>query len=249
MRNSFWKKGNSEVYVICIDFNREKFISSSSDNHQITSVFLNQLIQCSQLFQSYQINTIEHNLHYFHNQNRRFIKKLHKIKDTTLNAFLNQCQIREFLSTDRHLLKLNFEFQPLHSTHQRITRIGTFNNQHQIDRDLIENKMQNGFFCLICSKTDTNDLCSTCQILSQIIDNRSLSISWIYIGQLIATKPTMIDCVFGKQSTNIRNSCFCNRYLLELCHSIDISKVNEREFRLKFKVFPSYRLMIWWMLN
>ena len=227
---SFSKKGNSEVYVICIDFNREKFIHSSWDNLPITSIFLNQLIECSQLFQSNQINTIKHNLHYFENLNRKFNKKLHKIKETTLDTFLDQCQIRELLPNDRHLLKPNFDYQRLYSTNQRITRNGTFNDHHQVDTNLIETKIQNGFFCLICSQTKTDDdLCSSCQLLSQIISNRSLSsTSHVYIGQLIASKPTMIECVFGKQSTNIRNSCFCNRYLLELCHTIDISKVNNK---------------------
>jgi len=216
------------MYVICIDFNREKYLNSSSDNLQLNSTFVNQLIQCSQLFQSYQINTIEHNLYYFHNLNRKFIKKLHKIKDNTLDTYLNQCQVRQLLSTDRHLLKTNFEYKRLYQNNQRINRIGTFNNQHQIDRDFIETKIQNGFFCLICSNDENRDLCSTCQILSQIINNQSLSTSYIYIGQLIANKPTIVDYIFGKQSKNIQNSCFCNRYLLELYNQIDIYKVKQR---------------------
>jgi len=218
------------MYVICIDFNREKFTNCFSDNLQLTPMsyslsFLNQLIQCSQLFQLYQINTIEHNLHYFNNLSRKFIKKLHKIKDNTLNTFLNQCRIRELLSNDRHLLKTNLESKRVYQDNHRITRTGTFNDQHQIDSDLIQNKIRNGFFCLICSNNKINDLCNTCQILCQIIENRSLSIPQIYIGQLIANKQIVIDYVFGKQSINIRNSCFCNRYLLELCHETNRSTV------------------------
>jgi hypothetical protein len=159
------------------------------------------------------------------------MKKLHQIKNETLDQFLNQCQVREFLSTDRHLLK---EYQRLYQTNQRITRIGTFNNQHQINKDLIQKKIESGFFCLLCSKNEDDDLCSTCQILSQIINNRSQVIPRIYIGQLMANKRTMIDCVFGKQSKNIRNSCFCNRYLLELCQQIEIEEVKlKRIFRLE----------------
>jgi len=224
----FLKKGNSEIYVICIDFDREKFMNSSSENLELNPGFLNQVIQCSQLFQSCQIHTIENNLHYFQNLNRKFIKKLHKIKDNTLDRFINQCQIRQLLLNDRHLLKINLEYKRLYQNNQRLTRIGTFNDQHKIDRNFIENKIQNGFFCLICSNNENNDLCSTCQILSQIINDRSLLISQIYIGQLITNKSIIIDCVFGKQSINIRNSCFCNRYLLELCNQIDVYQVKKK---------------------
>ncbi|CAF2804128.1 unnamed protein product [Rotaria sp. Silwood2] len=228
------KKGNSEMYVICIDFNRDKFTNSFSDNLQLNSLpyslsFLNQLIQCSQLFQFYQIDTIEHNLNYFHNRNRKFNKKLNKIKTQMLNKFLDQCQIRQLLSNDRHLLKTNIESQHIQSNNHRITRTGTFNNQHQIDIDIIQNKIQNGFFCLICSNNKINDLCHTCQILSQVIIDQYSSISHIYIGQLIANKQIVIDCIFGKQTKNIRNSCFCNRYLLELCCKIDINTVSLNE--------------------
>jgi hypothetical protein len=221
------KKGNSEVYVICIDFNRDNFANCFSDNLQINSIpyslsFLNQLVQCSQLFQSCQIDTIQHNLNYFQNLTRKFSKKLHKLKDDTLDTFINQCQIRELLSTDRHLLKTNFELKRLYQNNDRITRTGTFNNQHQIDIDIIRTKIQNGFFCLICSN---DNLCDTCQTLSRIIEDRSLSVNKIYIGQLIADKQTIIDCIFGKQSIDIRNSCFCNRYLLELCSKMDVNRV------------------------
>jgi hypothetical protein len=215
------------MYVICIDFDREIF-TNSSENVELNPIFLNQLIQCSQLFQSCQINTIENNLHYFQNLNRKFSKKLHKIKDNVLDKFINQCQVRQLLSNDRHLLKTNLEYKRLYHNTQRITRIGTFNDQHKIDMNFIQNKIQNGFFCLICSNNENNDLCSTCQILSRIINDQSLSISQIYIGQLTVNKPTIIDCVFGKQSTNIRNSCFCNRYLLELCNQIDVSQVKKK---------------------
>ena len=221
------KKGNSEVYVICIDYDREKFLNCFSDDFQINSVpyslsFLNQLVSCSQLFQTCQMNTIKHNLHYFNNLTRKFTKKLHKIKDNILDAFINECQIRQLLSDDRHLLKTNFEIKRFYQSNDRITRTGTFNNQHQIDIDTIQNKIQNGFFCLICSN---DDLCNTCQILSRMIEDRSLSINKIYIGQLITDKQIIIDCVFGKQSINIRNSCFCNRYLLELCNTNDVNRI------------------------
>ncbi|CAF3816431.1 unnamed protein product [Rotaria sp. Silwood1] len=224
------KKGNSEIYVICMDFNHDKFKNSFSDNHQLnfqsySLSFLNQLFECSQLFQFHQINTIKYNLNYFHNRYRRFNKKLNKIKNHILNTYVDQCQIRQLLSNDRHLLKTNLKSEHIHSYNHRITRTGTFNNQHQIDVDTIQNQIRNGFFCLICSNNKINDLCQTCQILSQIIIDQYISISHIYIGQLIANKLIVIDCIFGKKSQNIRNSCFCNRYLLELCSNIDINTV------------------------
>ena len=213
------------MYVICIDYNREKF----TDDCQLNSVpyslpFLNQLIQSAQLFQSCQINTIEHNLHYFQNLSRKFMKKLHQIKENTLQTFLHQCQIRPLLSTDRHLLNPHLQIKRIYPYNDRITRTGTFNNQHQIDSDAIRHKIQNGFFCLICT---TDDLCKTCQILSRMIDNRSLSIEKIYIGQLIADKQIIIDRISGQPSRNIRNSCFCNRYLLELCEMNGIESVGK----------------------
>ncbi|CAF4171415.1 unnamed protein product, partial [Rotaria sordida] len=224
------KKGNSEVYVICIDFNRDKFTNSFSDNLQLnfqsySLSFIKQLIQCSHLFQFNQINTIKCNLNYFHKRTRKFNKKLNKIKNHILNKFLDQCQIRQLLSNDRHLLKINLESQYIHSYNNRITRTGTFNNQHQIDKDIIQNQIQNGFFCLICSNKKINDLCHTCQTLSQIMIDQYLSISHIYIGELIANKQIIIDCIFGKKTENIRNSCFCNRYLLELCNKININTI------------------------
>ncbi|CAF1359262.1 unnamed protein product [Rotaria sordida] len=224
------KKGNSEVYVICIDFNRDKFTNLFSDNLQLnfqsySLSFIKQLIQCSHLFQFNQINTIKCNLNYFHKRTRKFNKKLNKIKNHILNKFLDQCQIRQLLSNDRHLLKINLESQYIHSYNNRITRTGTFNNQHQIDKDIIQNQIQNGFFCLICSNKKINDLCHTCQILSQIMIDQYLSISHIYIGELIANKQIIIDCIFGKKTENIRNSCFCNRYLLELCNKININTI------------------------
>ena len=226
--NCLLKKGNSEVYVICLDFHREKYLDSSSQSHSLDSNFLAQLVQCAEFFQSCQIHAIEHNLHYFHNLHRRFLKKLHQIKDQTLNAFLDQCQVRELLFDDRHLLK---SLERIHPCNQRITRIGTFNNQHQIDKDFIEKKIRQGFFCLLCSKIDEEeDLCSICQIFSEMINDQLRSIPRIYVGQLIATQRTRIDCVVGQQSNNVRNSCFCNRYLLELCHQVDICQVIKENF-------------------
>lgn len=218
------------MYVICMDFNRDKFMNYSWDNLKLNSIFVDQLFQCSELFQSYQINTIENNLYYFQNLNRKFNKKLHKIKENVLDTFIDQCGVRELLSDDRHLLKANSEYKRIYQSNQRITRIGTFNNQHQIERDFIQIKIQNGFFCLICSINDDKDLCSTCQILSQIVNDQSLAVSYIYIGELVANKSAIIDCVYGKQSINIRNSCFCNRYLLELCNEIDIYQVKIEDF-------------------
>ncbi|CAF1271805.1 unnamed protein product [Adineta steineri] len=224
------KKGNSEVYVICMDFNREKFTNCFNDNLEIKSIpysisFVKQLIECSELFQSYQINTIEHNLYYFNNLSRNFIKKLHKIKANLLDRFLNESQARELLSTDRHLLNTNLKFQRLYPYNNRLTRTGTFNNQHQIDINMIQNQIYKGEFCLICSKNEDNDLCQTCQTICQFIEHRPTTISQIYIGQLTADSPIMIDCVFGTQSINIQNSCFCNRYLLELCQKTNSSTI------------------------
>lgn len=215
------------MYVICLDFHGEK----SLDSHPLSSNFLHQLVQCSQFFQTCQINTIEHNLYYFHNLQRRFNKKLHRMKDQTLDAFIDQCQVRELLPEDRHLLKsTDHTSERIHQTNQRITRIGTFNDQHQIERNFIEKKIQQGFFCLICSKNDYEDLCSMCQIFPQIINDRSISIARVYIGQLMAKERTVIDYVVGKQPVKIQNSCFCNRYLLELCHQVDIYQVKEEKF-------------------
>ncbi|CAF4419047.1 unnamed protein product, partial [Adineta steineri] len=81
-------------------------------------------------------------------------------------------------------------------------------------------------FCLICSKNEDNDLCQTCQTICQFIEHRPTTISQIYIGQLTADSPIMIDCVFGTQSINIQNSCFCNRYLLELCQKMNSSTIS-----------------------
>lgn len=211
------------MYVICLDFHGER----SFDCQPLSSNFLDQLVQCSQFFQTCQINTIEDNLYYFHNLQRRFNKKLHRRKEQTLNTFIDQCQVRELLLEDRHLFKSS---ERIHQTNQRITRIGTFNDQHQIDRNLIEKKIQCGFFCLICSKKDHEDLCSFCQIFPEIIQNRSISISRIYIGEILAKDRTIIDCILGNPPLNIQNSCFCNRYLLELCHPFDIYQVNEETF-------------------
>ncbi|UJR15743.1 hypothetical protein I4U23_002678 [Adineta vaga] len=224
------KKGNSEMYVICIDFNRDKFINCFSSDHQIESVsysssFLDQLLQCAQLFQSFQINTIKDNLYYFQNLHRRFNKKLHKIKEQTLDSFLDQCQVQQLLDNDRHLLKSNLQSKHIYLGNQRLTRTGTFHDQHQIDMNTIQKKIQNGFFCLTCSNNQDNDLCSTCQILSQLIENPSVIIPYLFIGQLVADKPAIIDCIYGNQSKNIRNSCFCNRYLLDLCSKINSSNV------------------------
>ena len=153
------------------------------------------------------------------------------MKDQTLDAFIDQCQVRELLSEDRHLLKsTDHSSERIHQSNQRITRIGTFNDQHQIERNFIEKKIQQGFFCLICSKNDHEDLCSICQIFPQIINDRSISISRIYIGELTAKERTVIDYVVGKQPVKIQNSCFCNRYLLELCHQVDIYQVKEEKF-------------------
>ncbi|CAF0952969.1 unnamed protein product [Rotaria magnacalcarata] len=228
------KKGNSEVYVICIDFNRDKFTNCFSDNLEIrsspySSSFLNQLIQCSELLQFNQINTIKHNLHYFENRSKKFNKKLNKLKENVLNQYLDQCQIRELLSSDRHLLKADLQSKYSYQHNNRITRTGTFNNQHQIDIDTIQSQIRNGFFCLICSNNKINDLCHACQLSSQIISDRSLSISHIYIGELIASQQTILDCVYGRKIKAIRNSCFCNRYLLELCSKTDIYTVSSNE--------------------
>lgn len=224
------QKGNSEVYVICIDFDRSKFTNCFTTDFQINSIpystsFVSQLIKCSELFQCHQINTIQHNLHYFHNRNRRFNKKLNKIKSQMLDQYLSQCQIRQLLSNDRHLSKANLESKHFQQYNNRLTRTGTFNNQHEIDLDRIQNNIQNGFFCLICTNNQINDLCSTCHTVSQLMQDRTLTISHIYIGQLIANQKPIISCVFGIKTKIIRNSCFCNRYLLELCSKIDIDTV------------------------
>jgi hypothetical protein len=153
------------------------------------------------------------------------MKKLHRIKDATLDLFLNQCQVRQLLSTDRHLLKTNLESRNFLQSSHTISRTGTFNNQHEITIDMIQEKIQNGFFCLICSRKETIDLCDTCQIVSRIVNDRSLSINQIYIGQILANQKTIVDCIFGKQSINIRNSCFSSRLLLELCSKIDVNRV------------------------
>lgn len=226
----FLQKGNSEVYVICIDFNREKFTNCFSDNFQVNSQpcslsFLNQIVKCSELFQSHQIQTITNNVHHFHNRARKFNKKLNKIKENMLNKFLDQCQIRELLPNDRHLLKSDLDSKHILQHNNRMTRTGTFNNQHQIDFDEIRNKILNGFFCLTCSNNKINELCFICHQLSEIIINPSLTMSNLYIGELIANKQTIIDYIHGKKTKAIRNSCFCHRYLLELCTQIDLYQV------------------------
>ena len=158
------------------------------------------------------------------------MKKLHQTQSEILDqTFLHQCQIRPLLSTDRHLLNPNFTCKSNVFIHinDRITRTGTFNNQHQINREFILKKIRNGFFCLICSIDENNDLCSTCQILSQFVDNPSLAIPQIYVGELNAKNQTIIDYIYGKQSEEIRNSCFCNRYLLELSNQKPINQIFE----------------------
>lgn len=222
--------GNSEVYIICLDFDREKFLNYSSETSSLPSSFLEQLVQCSQLFQTYQIETIEYNLHYFQNLHRRFNKKLQKIKSDFLDAYLDQCQVRELLPTDRHLFQSNLDYQRFSPSQQRLTRTGTFHNQHQRDRDYIRSKIRNGFFCSICSGNDAQDLCSSCQILSQTIENLTTATEKIYIGELVARNPIKLDCVYGKPSDQIRNSCFCNRYLLELCDDLQTAQVNSNGF-------------------
>ncbi|CAF1367938.1 unnamed protein product [Adineta ricciae] len=222
------KKGNSEMYVVCMDFQREKFVNCFTTDVQLESVsypasFLTQLHQCAQLFESYQINTIQHNLYFFQNLNRRFMKKLHKLKQQTLDRYLNECQVRQLLDTDRHLIKADQQSKHIYLGNQRITRIGTFHNQHQIEFDIIRKKIQSGFFCLTCTDNQESDLCSLCQTLCQIIDNPLVINPFVFVGQIVADKPMMIDLVYGKASTCIRNSCFSNRYLLELCSKINTS--------------------------
>ena len=164
-------------------------------------------------------------MYYFNDRNRKFNKKLNRIKKMILDNYLNQYQVRQLLPTDRRLLNKSLESKRFHQNNQRITRTGTFNDQHQFEIDTIRSKIHHGFFCLICSNNDANDLCHLCQKMSEILDHRSLPMSQIYIGLLVADKPTVIDCIFGKRTINIRNSCFCNRYLLELYQNIDINTV------------------------
>ena len=61
------------------------------------------------------------------------------------------------------------------------------------------------------------DLCQTCQILSQIIDDRSFTAQLLLIGQLVAAAATRIVEVSGRRSAEVRHSPFCNGFLLELC--------------------------------
>jgi len=193
-----------------LDFDRETYLKQSSNDSILPLFFLEQILQCSTLFQRHQIETIEYNLFYFHNQNRRFLKELHRLKGHCLDEYLDRCQVRELLLTDRHLLKTNFEYKRFIGNQQRITRQGTFINQHQRSREEILEKIQNGFFC---SNSCKQNLCSVCQI----IRNPSIQHEKIFIGHLIAKNETKLECIYGKSSNEIKNSCFCNRYLLDLC--------------------------------
>ena len=236
----FCKRGNSEMYVVCRDFDREKWLEDSASISYPHS-FAEQLLQCCELFQSSQINTIEENLRHFSHQNRRFRKHLYRIKCQTLERYIHQCQLRELLSTDRHLLKADLSYKHFHLyTHQR-ARIGTFNDQHQLDVDLLRHPS----FCLRCSQSSrpaSNELCSICQIVSQLMEDPSSSPSHIFIGQIHADdQPTRVQCVFGQASVEIGNSCFCDRFLLKLSDHqpslnvrIDIVSCSSRWFLAAF---------------
>lgn len=209
------KRGNSEMYVVCRDFDREKWLEDSASMSYSQS-FVDQLLRCCELFQSSQITTIEENLRHFSHQNRRFRKNLYRVKCQTLERYIHQCQLRELLPTARHLLKADLSYKHFHVyTHQR-ARIGTFNDQHQLDADLL----RHASFCLTCSqnsRTAPTELCSICQIVTQLMEDPSSSPSHIYIGQIRADdKATRVQCVFGQASVEIGNSCFCDRFLLKL---------------------------------
>ena len=214
----FFKRGNSEVYVICRDFDREKWMELSSETNNFTRSFAEQLLQCCERFQSSQMNTIEENLRSFSHQNRRFRKSLHRLKCQTLERYLDRCQLRELLPSDRHLLESTVSSKHLHLyTHQR-SRIGTFNAQHQPQTDLI----RPASFCLRCSQnrhSAPTELCSSCELVTQLIEDPSSPPppSHIYIGQIRADdKPTIVQQVFGRVSSDIGHSCFCDRFLLKL---------------------------------
>ena len=235
------------MYVICQDFDRDRGFNAFSETREVrpcpcSDAFLEQLVQCSQVFQSNQIHTIEFNLTNFQNQQRDFIKNLHAVKSQTLDDFLDRCQVRQRLSTDRSLLKSDVPSPQFHTYAHAKSRTGTFNDQHHVTVDQIREKVRRGSFCLICSRKTTNeemmDLCQTCQILSQIIDDRSFT-SWpMLIGQLVAEEATRIVEVTGRRTNDVRHSPFCNGFLIELCPKIALQQDETMECPL-LEISPS----------
>ena len=215
--------------MICRDFNREIWLElfSSVDlecpSLVYPSSFTKQLIQCCQLFQSSQIQTIQFNLHCFgsHQQNRQFRKNLQRMKSQILNEYLQECQIQALFPTDRHLLHSDLFSNHFHLSSLTRTRCGTFHNQDQYHREHIQHMLTNGSFCLTCSGNEP--ICSICTLLR---DPSSFPSS-IHLGTIKAPQSIRMDCVYGQISSEIRNSCFAHRFLLKLIDSSQFSLITD----------------------
>jgi hypothetical protein len=216
------------VYIICRDFDRstwqERFSTAEFTWQFIAydSSFVQQLLCSCRQFQLSQIHTIESNIRAYNRSeqsNRRFRKYQHRMKQDTLDRYLQRCQLRPLMSDERHLLNNDLPLNYIHSYRHARPRFGTFNEQHRISLEYIRNIIDNGSFCLICSKMSSNvehRRCATCEQFTKIIDTNSLTSTHIFIGSIVARERTIIDCVYGLSTNTIENSCFSNRFLLKM---------------------------------
>ncbi|CAL1292448.1 unnamed protein product [Larinioides sclopetarius] len=111
------KSGNSEVYVVCLDYiGVEKvraYLEQMNQNYgsltdkclfplkSIPSSFISQLIECSKLFTGFQEKSIQENLKLYSIPFSEYESELRELQNTCAEEFIQRCNIQSHLFIER----------------------------------------------------------------------------------------------------------------------------------------------------